>query len=324
MTILRLLLDQESIVAPGYPLISNPASVDFWKSSNVSQRSVKGGYIQSLSRFSVVPARHRTHYLCKTESRSGNKTRDRVIDRIQDTLYHSSIEFTKDSMSASAATASPDGLIELQSQVLQDFSRLHSSWISSDEILTQWVLLAYSLVHELAHRMDQHHYSHEHIQESFTIFGTERRDFFGQEMSFERNQFAEMGYALEKFLVGGQLYQGHCELLLRKLPNPGWLRHAPNDVNHIPYPYVPAQSTENVAVVDISWVRKHFDAHFWATTMPQSKGQALRVPLKNIKPKWYADRMAGPLGSSVDSDATSSATSSAGSSSGSTVDRSSA
>ncbi|KJX96929.1 hypothetical protein TI39_contig594g00022 [Zymoseptoria brevis] len=225
-------------------------------------------------------------------------------------LYHSRIEFTKDSMSASAATASPDGLIELQSQVLQDFSRLHSSWISSDEVLTQWVLLAYSLVHELAHRMDQHHYSHEHIQESFTMFGTERWDFFGQEMSFEWNKFAEMGYALEKFLVGGQLYYGHCELLLRALPNQGWLKHAPNDVNHIPYPHVPAQSTENVAIVEIGWVRKHFDPQFWATAMPQSKGQALRVPLNNIKPKWFADHMPNPSGSSVGRKAASSANSS--------------
>jgi hypothetical protein len=183
-------------------------------------------------------------------------------------LYHSRIEFS--SSIEIDGRAEKNGLIAINSRFLNNITRPEHWQCQASREIWQWVMLAYTLLHELSHRVHQEYYpDHE-------------------EMFFENDKFQEIGYALEKYLTGGALREEPTCVVLRNLPVSGWLQSQDNQKKAVPYPITRPKGNEMIWFVDDEWFPMHFDPDFWSERMPKSKGYALRLPREEIRAYQYA------------------------------------
>ncbi|SMQ46702.1 unnamed protein product [Zymoseptoria tritici ST99CH_3D7] len=221
--------------------------------------------------------------------------RNRVLDVVRKTVYVSRVEFNEPDASAPyKASAWPNGLIEISKRHLDELQPMDSLDTPKYELVRQWVWLAYILTHELAHRVHQDNLREQPLHTVYAVMSTGESFGTCDEPTFESDAFAEVGFALDKFLVGGALYNGVEEPLLRELPNPGWLEGVKKDATHVPYPQTPVQSDEIVTMIPLNWLMMHFDPKFWSEEMPRSNGRALQVVREWVYPYWYADGQEDP------------------------------
>jgi hypothetical protein len=156
-------------------------------------------------------------------------------------------------------TAGCRSTIHVHENILQIVRTSQS--VSADASRTAHLAAATVLVHEVAHAW------------SHAIHGP------ADEMFFERDPMAELGYAMEKWLFGGRLTLVDYGCLFRERV-PSCRIHQAAAKLGITYPVTDRHPSEYDLRWRVSneWVARLFTDSFWAVTVPATDGRCLLAP----------------------------------------------